>query len=94
MIDSRDLKELSEEEREYLSKQFDLHKKSAVKYAFFCVFLGFVGGHQYYLGKTVPGVLFTLFSWTLLPFLVSIVQLFSQKKRLAISTKTLSKISS
>ena len=51
MIDSRDLKELSEEEREYLSKQFDLHKKSAVKYAFFCVFLGFVGGHQYYLGK-------------------------------------------
>lgn len=39
-------------------------------------FLGGVGAHHYYLGHMGLGVLYTLFFWTLIPALVSFIELF------------------
>lgn len=41
-----------------------------------CFFLGGLGIHQFYLGNTVQGVLYLLFSWTCIPSLIAIVDFF------------------
>ena len=38
-----------------------------------CFFLGGLGIHQFYLGNTIEGVAYLLFSWTCIPTLISIV---------------------
>lgn len=38
-----------------------------------CFFLGPFGIHQFYLGNTVQGVFYLLFSWTCIPALISII---------------------
>ncbi len=38
-----------------------------------CFFLGGLGIHQFYLGNTVQGVFYLLFSWTCIPALISII---------------------
>lgn len=38
-----------------------------------CFFLGGLGIHQFYLGNTVMGVAYLLFSWTCIPSLIAIV---------------------
>lgn len=39
-------------------------------------FLGGIGAHHYYMGKIGVGVLYSLFFWTCIPALISIVELF------------------
>lgn len=38
-----------------------------------CFFLGGFGVHQFYLGNTVQGVFYLLFSWTCIPAIISVV---------------------
>lgn len=38
-----------------------------------CFFLGGLGIHQFYLGNTIQGVFYLLFSWTCIPALISII---------------------
>lgn len=38
-----------------------------------CFFLGGLGIHQFYLGNTIQGVFYLLFSWTCIPSLIAIV---------------------
>tara|TARA_B100001142_G_scaffold279952_1_gene290865 strand:- start:61 stop:414 length:354 start_codon:yes stop_codon:yes gene_type:complete len=40
-----------------------------------CVFLGGIGAHQFYLDNTVRGILYFLFSWTLIPSLICIIDI-------------------
>jgi len=35
-------------------------------------FLGGFGGHKFYLGENVAGVLYLIFSWTLIPSLIAL----------------------
>ena len=42
-----------------------------------CFFLGGLGAHEFYLGKIGRGVVYVIFSWTFIPALVSIIQLFT-----------------
>lgn len=41
-----------------------------------CFFLGGFGVHQFYVGNTVQGVFYLLFSWTCFPALISIIDFF------------------
>ncbi|MBO7139890.1 MAG: TM2 domain-containing protein [Prevotella sp.] len=41
-----------------------------------CFFAGGFGVHQFYLGNTVQGVFYLLFSWTCIPALISIIDFF------------------
>lgn len=38
-----------------------------------CFFLGGLGIHQFYLGNTVQGVFYLIFSWTCIPVIISII---------------------
>ena len=38
-----------------------------------CFFLGGLGIHQFYLGNTVQGVFYLLFSWTCIPAIIAII---------------------
>jgi len=40
----------------------------------FALVLGAVGAHKFYLGQVAAGVLYLLFSWTLIPWVISIVE--------------------
>jgi TM2 domain-containing membrane protein YozV/type II secretory pathway pseudopilin PulG len=39
------------------------------------LFLGGVGGHKFYLGKPIQGVLYLLFCWTFIPSLIALIEL-------------------
>lgn len=56
-------------------QQVNIHKieKSKGIALLLCFFLGGFGIHQFYLGNTVQGVFYLLFSWTCIPALISIV---------------------
>lgn len=47
-----------------------------VLYLVLCFFLGGIGVHYFYAGKTAAGVLSLLFCWTLIPSLVALITFF------------------
>ena len=42
--------------------------------AWLAIFLGGVGAHKFYLGQIKPGVIYTLFVWTLIPSIIGIIE--------------------
>jgi len=50
------------------------HKRKRVTAGLLAIFLGGLGGHKFYLGRPIQGVLMLLFWWTLIPSIIGIVQ--------------------
>ncbi len=48
--------------------------KSRAKATFFAQFLGMIGVHKFYLGKTVPGVIYLVFCWTGIPSIIALIE--------------------
>lgn len=48
--------------------------KSRAVAAILCFFFGGIGVHQFYLGKTVSGVLMLIFCWTGIPSIIALIQ--------------------
>ena len=48
--------------------------KSKLVAALLAIFLGFIGGHKFYLGQTGKGILYALFFWTGIPALVGFIE--------------------
>ena len=44
-------------------------------YILLTIFLGGFGGHKFYTGKTLEGVLYLLFCWTYVPSLLALIEL-------------------
>lgn len=42
----------------------------------FAFFLGGVGGHWFYLGRTLRGALYLIFAWTFIPALLAFCEFF------------------
>ncbi len=51
-------------------------KKKAVTAILLALLLGWMGAHQFYLGRPWRGVLYLLFFWTYIPVLLTIIDLF------------------
>ena len=49
--------------------------KSKYVAAALALVLGFVGGHKFYLGRPVLGILYLFFCWTFIPFFVSFLEM-------------------
>ncbi|GEM_PF-3313102 len=49
-------------------------KRKRITAGILAIFLGGLGGHKFYLGRPIQGVLMLLFWWTLIPTIVGIVQ--------------------
>lgn len=48
--------------------------RSRTTAALLALLLGWVGGHKFYVGKVGQGVLYLLFFWTLIPFVVGVIE--------------------
>ena len=51
-----------------------LGKKSRITAGIFALLLGGIGIHKFYLGQIGAGVLYVLFCWTLIPYLIALVE--------------------
>lgn len=58
------------------AKQYPTNKLSKSMALLMCFFFGAFGGHRFYLGRPVSGVLYLLFFWTLIPPLIAFVEFF------------------
>jgi hypothetical protein len=50
--------------------------KSKAVAILFALTLGAFGAHRFYLGRPVSGILYLLFSWTLIPALIALIEAF------------------
>lgn len=48
--------------------------KSKLMAVLLAIFLGFIGGHKFYLGQTGMGILYALFFWTGFPAIVGFIE--------------------
>jgi TM2 domain-containing membrane protein YozV len=48
--------------------------KSRIAAGLFAIFLGGLGIHKFYLGRIGQGVIYLLFSWTLIPCIVGFIE--------------------
>lgn len=53
-----------------------IRKKSKFASLLFCIFLGWMGGHKFYLGRRGAGTIYLLLFWTGLPALISFFEFF------------------
>ncbi len=49
-------------------------RKSRLVAALLALFLGSLGSHKFYLGKVGQGIIYLLFSWTAIPFFISLIE--------------------
>lgn len=47
---------------------------SKAAYVALAILLGWIGAHEFYAGRTARGVLSVVFCWTLVPWVVAVVQ--------------------
>ncbi|MVN88293.1 NINE protein [Deinococcus sp. HMF7620] len=55
-------------------------KKDSTVYLLLALFLGGLGVHHFYLGRTTAGVLHLVFCWTLVPVFLSIAHAINSSK--------------
>jgi TM2 domain-containing membrane protein YozV len=51
-----------------------MHRKSKAIAIIMALFLGWAGGHKFYLGQTAAGVFYVLFCWTLIPAFIATIE--------------------
>ena len=68
---------------------YNARKKSAVVALLLAIFLGGIGGHKFYLGNLILGILYLVFCWTGIPSIVALVEAFT----VADTVRTINKIS-
>ncbi len=51
-----------------------LGRKSRITAGIFALLLGGIGVHKFYLGRIGAGVLYVLFCWTMIPYLIALVE--------------------
>ncbi len=56
--------------------QINSVKKSPTTAVLLALFLGGIGAHKFYLGKTVAGILYLLFCWTTIPAWIALFEAF------------------
>jgi len=67
---------MSTEQRVLFASQLAQTQKNRTTGLLLALFLGGVGAHKFYMGKTGQGVLYLIFCWTFLPALVALVEVF------------------
>ncbi len=53
----------------------ELRVLSKKKYILFLIFTGWMGGHRFYAGHYYTGALYLMFFWTLIPFMMTVIDL-------------------
>lgn len=67
---------LTDNERMLFQVEFSSKRKSPTAGLMWCLFLGGVGAHHFYMGRVGLGVVYLLLSWTFLPLIAACVEVF------------------
>ena len=67
-VDSNPQQPAYQEHSQYVSK------KSRMTVVVLAIFLGGLGAHQFYLGKTGLGILYLIFCWTWIPAIIGLIE--------------------
>lgn len=70
------MQDMTDSQRLMFLSEFNSHaKKKSVCYLWL-IFTGGLGGHHYYMGNAISGVLYTVFCWTFIPLICAFFELF------------------
>lgn len=70
------MQSMNDNERLLFTSEMNSARKNRTTALVLTFFLGGLGAHRFYLGETLPGVLYLLFFWTLVPAIVAFIELF------------------
>jgi TM2 domain-containing membrane protein YozV len=71
------VQDLNEYERRLFMSEFSRVSKSVSTARLLALFLGGVGAHWFYLGKSMRGLLYLIFVWTSVPLILALIEVFT-----------------
>ena len=74
-------RDMTDSQRLLFQSELNKVRKNNTTALLLTLLLGGVGAHRYYMGQIGLGVVYTLFSWTFIPVIVALVELFFIQKR-------------
>ncbi|MGG4448234.1 NINE protein [Brevibacillus porteri] len=69
-------KNMTMDQKLIFQSEYGKVQKNSTTAILLCLFLGGLGAHQYYMNRVGLGIVYTLFCWTYIPLIISIVELF------------------
>lgn len=84
MIDLDELmlqRDMTDSQRLLFQSELNKVRKNRTTALILTLLLGGVGAHRFYMGEIGLGIVYTLFSWTFIPGIVALVELFFIQKR-------------
>lgn len=76
------MKDLTDHERLMFQTEMNARRKTPTTGVLLALFLGGVGAHHFYLGRTGLGILYAVFVWTLIPGIVALIECFLMTGRI------------
>jgi hypothetical protein len=68
--------DMTDQQRMLFQQRMGDVRKDPTTGVLLAIFLGWLGVHHFWMGNTLAGVLYLVFSWTLIPALVSLIEAF------------------
>ena len=75
------MSDMTNPQRVAFQSEMNTLRKNPTTALMLCLFLGGIGAHRFYLGQVGLGLLYVLFCITLVPAIVSLIELFLIKDR-------------
>jgi TM2 domain-containing membrane protein YozV len=73
--------DLTTDQKMMFQNEMNRVQKNPTTALLWCLFLGGLGAHHYYMGRVVLGLLYTFFFWTFIPGFIALIELFLIKSR-------------
>jgi TM2 domain-containing membrane protein YozV len=73
------MQQMTDAQRATFIYQMTAARKNPTTATMLALFLGGLGAHKFYLGKTGFGLLYALFCWTLIPSILGVIEAFTMK---------------
>jgi len=74
-------RDMTDSQRLLFQSELNKVRKNKTTALLLTLLLGGVGAHRYYMGQIGLGIVYTLFSWTFIPGIIALVELFFIQKR-------------
>ncbi len=70
------LANMTEPQQAWFYAEYERARRDEIAGVLLAIFLGGLGIHRFYLGETIPGILYLVFSWTGIPTIIGWVECF------------------